>query len=136
MASKNKFKFKVGDKVEIISSKSGQHAAPIGETATVSQAQGNGFCRLAEYPHWQFPVGELKLVAYTFTKASVQAERAKHLKAVAGLDAKLGYLDETGQDEGCDKEYRVYQTLSLVDDKKLTKQQKAKAIAVLLNEDN
>lgn len=134
MAAK-KNKFKVGDKVEIVSNKSGQHGAPVGETATISQALGNGFYRLAEFPNWNFPVGDLKLVPCTFTKVSVEAEKTKLVAAVAALDAKLAYLDETGQDEGCDKEYKVYQTLSLVDDKKLTKQQKAKAIAALLNED-
>lgn len=135
MAAK-KNKFKVGDKVEIVSNKTGVHGAPVGETATISQAQGNGFYRLVEYPNWNFPVADLKLVPTTFTKASVEAEKVKLLAATAALDAKLAYLDETGQDEGCDKEYRVYQTLSLVDDKKLTKQQKAKAIAALLKEDN
>jgi hypothetical protein len=134
MAAK-KNKFKVGDKVEIVSNKTGSHNAPVGETGTITQAQGNGYYRLAEFPNWNFPVGDLKLIPCTFNKVGVESEKAKLLVAVAALDAKLAYLDETGLDVACEKEYRVYQTLSLVDDKKLTKQQKAKAIAALLNED-
>ena len=128
-----KKKFKVGDRVEVVAN-NGNHGAPIGSVAVVSQAPGNGYYRLQEFPNWNFSVAELKLIPNTFTKASVEAEKEKLVAAVAALDAKLAFLDETGQDEGSDKEFRVYQTLSLVDDKKLTKQQKAKAIAQLLED--
>lgn len=131
MAAKKKFK--LGDRVEVVAN-NGNHGAPVGSVATISQAPGNGYYRLAEFPNWNFQVAELKLVPNTFTKATLEADKAKAAEAVALLDSKLAFLDETGQDEGSEKEFRVFQTLSLVEDKKLTKTQKAKAIAGLLED--
>lgn len=130
---KGKYKFKVGDKVRIQSNTSG-HCISIGDICTVSMVVGNGSYRVQEYANYNLVVGDLEFVPNTFTKDSVDKEKASLQVQMDALDAKLAFLDETGQDEGCDKEFRVYQTLSLVEDAALTKQQKAKAIASLLED--
>lgn len=134
MAGK-KYKFKKGDRVRVVGAASG-HQIPIDTIATIQAPYGQGYYRLNEYPNWNILMADLELIPCNFTKASLEGEKAKLVAAVATLDAKLAFLDETGQDEGTDREFRVYQTLSLVEDKKLTKQQKAKAIAGLLDDNN
>jgi hypothetical protein len=133
-AKKSKYKFKNGDKVKIVSNASGTNL-PIGTVLTILGPQGNGYYRTQEYPQWNFPVGDLELVPCTFTKESVDKEIAGLQAQIDALNAKLAFLDETGQEEGCEREFKVYQTLSLVEDGNLTKQQKAKAIASLLETD-
>lgn len=133
-AKKCKYKFKCGDKVKIVGCASGTNV-PVGTLCTIQGPQGQGYYRVQEYPNWNFCVGDLELVPCTFNKAMIDKEKALAAARLAVLDSKLVYLEETGLEEGCEKEFKVYQTLSLIDDGDLTKQQKAKAIASLLEDD-
>jgi len=134
-AKKGKYKFKAGDRVKVISNAQGCHNIALGTLATISHPQGNGYYRLQEYANWNIPVADLELVPCTFTKNTLDKEKAELAARVALLDAKLAYLDETGQEQGCDKEFKVFQTMTLFENGEMTKQQKAKAIATLLESD-
>ena len=131
MAGKKKTtSFKVGDCVEVVANTAG-HGIMTGTVSKVCSIQSS-YYRLEGY-NYNVAAADLKLVLVNFTKDSVEKEKVRLTQEVQALDSKLAYLDETGQDEGSEQEFRVYQTLSLVEDKNLTKQEKAKAIAALLD---
>ena len=134
MAARKKYKFKNGDKVKLVGA-STNHGPGLGLTLTIQGPSGNGFYKTLEYPNYQFSVNDLAPLASKFTKKELEKEKKKLQEEIALLDNKMAYLDETGQDIGSDREFRVYQTLTFVEDGNLTKKEKAVAIARLL-EDN
>ena len=125
-------KFKKGDKVEIIGNYSG-HGMQIGTTCTVSHNYGN-YVRVKEFPSFNFYQQDLRAMPTSFDKKALDKQKAELKLQINLLESKIAYLDETGQDEGNEKEFRIYQTMSLFENNELTKQQKAKAIASLLEE--
>jgi hypothetical protein len=76
----------------------------------------------------------LEVVTLTFSKESIEKEKADLVARIAALDSKLAFLEETESETGTEQEYRVYATLTLFENGDLTKQQKAKQIAALLED--
>jgi len=134
-ARKTKYKFKQGDRVKITGNTQGCHHIAVGTVGTITGPMGNGYYRLQEFPNWNVPTADLELVPCTFDKDSLDKEMADLEAKMALLNSKLAFLEETGQETGCDKEFRVYQTMTLFENENMTKQEKARAIAALLESD-
>jgi hypothetical protein len=128
-------KFKAGDQVKVVRN-SGGHNITLGTTATILSFQGSGYgYRLTEFPHWNVNVGDLEKLVTSFSRTSVETEKAELAAKIAALDTKLAFLDEIESDSGDEKEFKVFSTLTLVENGNLTKRQKAQAIAALLSDD-
>lgn len=63
----------------------------------------------------------------------IQAQIEKLKTQIKENDAKLAYLKETGEDTYDEMEFKAYQTLTLLEDPKLSKLEKAKLIGQLVN---
>lgn len=64
-------------------------------------------------------------------KAEKQIERTKAF--IRETKAKITFMDETGSETFDENEFKAYQTLSIIEKGDLTKIEKAKAIAALIN---
>lgn len=64
-------------------------------------------------------------------KAEGQIERTKAF--IRETKAKITFMDETGSETFDENEFKAYQTLSIIEKGDLTKIEKAKAIAALIN---
>lgn len=64
--------------------------------------------------------------------AEAKAKVKKAKEEVKLIQAKLDFMNETGAEEYCHNEFRVYQTLTIVKNGDLNKAEKAKAIASLI----
>lgn len=64
-------------------------------------------------------------------KAEEQIERTKAF--IRETKAKITFMDETGSETFDENEFKAYQTLSIIEKGDLTKIEKAKAIAALIN---
>ncbi len=67
------------------------------------------------------------------TLVEVQEELAEAKEVVKLLETKIAFMKETGAEEFDDNEFKVYNTLTILDEKKLSKLDKARAIAALIN---
>ena len=67
------------------------------------------------------------------TLSEIQEELKEAKEVVDLLTAKIAYMKETGAEEFDENEFKVFNTLSILDEKKLSKLEKAKAIAALIN---
>lgn len=65
---------------------------------------------------------------------SIKAEIAKGNGLIDELNAKLKYMDEVGSDTFDENEFKAYQTLTIIEKGNLSKIDKARAIAQLLNQ--
>lgn len=127
--------FSVGTKVKVVSNVGG-HMVPIGTIGTISMGPdqvGAGYYRIAEYPQYAIIHGDLEPVSHAFTKEYLASEKQNLQAEIAMINAKINYLEETGKEKGCMKEFRVYHALSVMEDGNLTKKQKAAAIADMLD---
>ena len=57
----------------------------------------------------------------------------KQSALIAELNSKLKYMDEVGSDTFDENEFKAYQTLTIIEKGNLSKLEKARAIAQLLN---
>ena len=64
---------------------------------------------------------------------SIKAEMEKQSALIAELNSKLKYMDEVGSDTFDENEFKAYQTLTIIEKGGLSKLEKARAIAQLLN---
>lgn len=68
----------------------------------------------------------------TFEKLLQQKEE-KFQKEIESIKQKISYLEETGNDEYSETEFKVYQTLKTLKNQDLTEVQRTKIIASLIN---
>lgn len=66
------------------------------------------------------------------TKQEIEDELAAKKVDISILESKLKYIEETGVDAFDETEFKVWNTLTVVDNKKLSKLEKARAIAQLI----
>lgn len=65
---------------------------------------------------------------------SIKAEMEKQSALITELNSKLKYMDEIGSDTFNENEFKAYQTLTIIEKGNLSKLEKARAIAQLLNQ--
>ena len=65
---------------------------------------------------------------------TIKEEIAKWNNVIVELQAKIKYMDEVGSDTFDENEFKAYQTLTIIEKGNLSKIEKAKAIAQLLNQ--
>jgi len=88
--------------------------------------------------------GSTTVVSYTWslnqvgyadpiTKLELEQDLVILEEQIRLVNVKLAYMKETGAEEFDENEFKVFNTLSILDEKKLSKLDKAKAIAALIN---
>ena len=143
-------KFKAGDKVKLKSNIPASvllsYGLEVGDEGTVVRGYNgyyniNIYCRVQErVEQLSFDVRYLDLVKSTSREKieskieSIKAEMEKQSALIAELNSKLKYMDEVGSDTFDENEFKAYQTLTIIEKGNLSKLEKAKAIAQLLNQ--
>ena len=142
-------KFKVGDKVQlkggIASSLLATYGLEIGdEGIVINQSYGyytvEIYCRAYSKPQkLSFEVRYLELVKVTSREKiearieSIRKEIVEKSTLISELQDKIKYMDEVGSDIFDENEFKAYQTLTIIEKGNLSKIDKARAIAQLLN---
>lgn len=122
--------FKSGQKVKIVNIASG-HQLPIGTKGTFAgPLPGNpGYALLREFPGRNFFLPDLELMSCNLGQLHIESEeRETELQLIKD---KISYLEETGNDEVDEDEFKSYQVLKLVEDGDLPIGEKAKRIAAV-----
>jgi hypothetical protein len=134
--AKKKTAIKVGSTVQVTTTNYTNYGFPVGTVAKVTSGYpGNaGYVYLDNNMSCGVAKAHLEVVTLTFSKESIEKEKADLVARIAALDSKLAFLEETESETGTEQEYRVYATLTLFENGDLTKQQKAKQIAALLED--
>jgi hypothetical protein len=125
-------RFKLNQSVKVIGNAKGSHNFPIGVEVKIVKVYPNYFtCNEPQYGN--YTVYDCDLSALIQTKADVEAELADAKATVALAESKLAYMQEIGTEEFVENEFKVWTTLTAVDNTKLSKLEKTKLIASLLN---
>lgn len=132
-----------GKKIKIISVAGGHNYGPVGTvleltniaTASISSSSINyGIPNGNTLRFTEFTV--LTEITSKEIKEDIKMykEQLKEIEAsITQCNNKLDYLKEIGSDKFDDNEFKAYETLKLVDNKKLSTIEKAKLIAKLIN---
>lgn len=124
----NEFKsLKPGTKLRVISRLSG-HGFEIGEIITYDRKASSSSFYSGQ---WSVRAEEVELALKD--KESIKTEIDGLKVAIKQLQAELDYLEEIKSDTYDPTEFKVYQTLKVLNGKKLSEIDKAKAIAKLIN---
>ena len=142
-------KFKAGDKVQlkggISSGTLSSYGLQIGdEGIVISQSYGyytiDIYCRKQErVERLSFETRYLEEVKTSSREKiearieSIKAEMENRSALITELNSKLKYMDEVGSDQFDENEFKAYQTLTIIEKGGLSKLEKARAIAQLLN---
>ena len=145
-------KFRIGDRVQLKASLPSQSSymssyglKPGDEGVVINQSYGTYtldiFCsKQQNNQRLSFDVRNLDLVKVTSREKikakieSVKAEMEKQSGLIAELNAKIKYMDEIKSDTFDENEFKAYQTLTIIEKGSLSKLEKAKAIAALINQ--
>ena len=142
-------KFKAGDKVQLKSNTPASlllsYGLEVGDEGTVVRGY-NGYYNINIYCRKQERVEQLSFETRylepvkTSTREKIEtrielikAEIEKQSALITELNAKLKYMDEVGSDTFDENEFKAYQTLTIIEKGNLSKIDKARAIAQLLN---
>lgn len=68
------------------------------------------------------------------TREDLQESLTNILKQKSEIEDKLTYINEVGNETFDENEYKTYKTLTLLDNKKLSKIEKARIIAGMINQ--
>lgn len=124
----NEFKsLKPGAKLRVISRLSG-HGFEIGEIITYDRKESSSSFYSGQ---WYVRAEEVELALKD--KESIKHEIDVLKIAIKQLQSELDYLEEVKSDIYDPTEFKVYQTLKVLNGKKLSEIDKAKAIAKLIN---
>lgn len=143
-------KFKKGDKVQLKGSIGSNvlsaYGLEIGDEGTVVRGSYGYYdidiyCRKFEkVQRLSFETRHLDLVKSTSREKieakieTIKEEIARWNNVVDELKAKIKYMDEVGSDTFDENEFKAYQTLTIIEKGGLSKLEKARAIAQLLNQ--
>ena len=142
-------KFKTGDKVQLknIPQNTLDHYGLKSGDEGVVVTQSNGYYNIDIYIPKQERVQRLLFeVRYldhvkSSSREKIEAKIATLKQEIADknvlideLSNKIKYMDETGTDTFDENEFKVYQTLTIIEKGNLSKLDKARAIAALLNQ--
>jgi hypothetical protein len=121
-------KFEAGDEIEVIGNASGLNQ--MGMKYTVAGYNGM-YVRMVEQPQWNFIEGDLKLKSLTKERLQERCEKAHVTWRL--LKDKMEYIEETNSLKYDDKEFRTYQVKKLLNDEKMTNDEKAQRIAMIFS---
>ena len=120
----------VGKKAKIKNSFSTGHSYPIDSKGTITSCGPNNV-RLKEYPTWSFYPNELEIcpetreeIGKTISELQIQIDEE---------NSKLQFMKENNIEEFDETQYKVFKTLSTLEDKNLSAMEKSKLIASLIN---
>lgn len=127
----------VGKKVKIINNLSTGHNNPINSKGTIISCTQNNV-RLKEYNSWNFYISEVEI--YSITREEIEKEIEEIKKETSKLQikieeekSKLQFMVENNIEEFDETQFKVYKTLSTLEDKSLSPMEKSKLIASLIN---
>lgn len=118
----------IGKKVKIISNSSG-HAIPIGTEGIVERQQGNQLF-LKGNGSW-FYLTDVKILDTSKDDIAKNIDKLKSEIAIA--ENQLKFMDDNGLENYDEDQFKVYQTLTTLEDATLSKMDKAKMIADLIS---
>lgn len=134
MATKKKVVLKQGDLIKIIANKS-SHNYQIGNTYRVKSVSIDGTSAQATSLDNKWTGNSLSPEDWEITgliRDHFAREIANAKQEIKHLESILAWMDETGAHEYDPNEHRVWTALTALENKKLTKVEKMKAIAELL----
>ena len=121
---------KKGQKVTILPNNAGAPAGTFTLTANSTQSGG--------YTYLQLGASRWSLLAHEFKVGGLSKddlkEQIQELKIeIKDVETRLAFIEETGQEEYNETEYKVWSILKEFDNPKLSQLEKAKAIATLVD---
>lgn len=128
-------KFTVGQKVKVVANGS-THGQPIGTILTVKSVVGDRV-KVDENTYWYALTDVVNAVVSREDLekqiAALQEKIAGHQQEIENVKVRIAYMDEVGEDNFDENEFKAYQTLRLLERAEMTHLQRAKAIASLFN---
>lgn len=127
-----KVTYKNGDKFRVVTQ---QGNYVVGEVYTVNQMQsGNQLCGTnkagTNMGQW---IIDSNVTRYTNTKEELLELKESYMAKLDEVNAKLKYLAESGADSLDEKEFKVYQALTILDTTKNRQEQVRKITALIGN---
>lgn len=133
----------IGKRVRIVNP-NGSHLVPIGSNVVLTGVAGNAGSSYGYrfYHDYETSGGATVLKGTNFelvpqTKNELEKElrilRANFKKQETEIKNRLAFIKETGAIEYDEMEFKAYNTLSIIEDDKTSKSEKAKLIANLIN---
>jgi alpha-amylase/alpha-mannosidase (GH57 family) len=137
---KQKSKTMVGKKVKLVSAPSGKASssnANIGKqhdeyTVMSPSGQSNSWNIVDQFGNAQGWVYEWEMEVFKFGIKELEKELSEAQTKLNNIQFKIDWMTETGSDEFSEDEFKVYQTLKLLEDEKLSRLEKSKLIAELI----
>jgi hypothetical protein len=136
---KQKSKTMVGKKVKLVSAPSGKEGSNNGNIG-----KGREFTVMSPYDKpnsWNImdqsgiPAGwvyEWEMEGFKLGIKELEKELSEAQTKLNNIQFKIDWMTETGSDEFSEDEFKVYQTLKLLEDEKLSRLEKSKLIAELI----
>lgn len=116
-------------KVKVVKQTSG-HGAQIGSFATIKSAVNANNIRLKEFPSWVFYSQDLEFI--NETREEIQKRISKFQEDIKAEEEKLKFMSENNLDIFDETQYKVFKTLSTLDNKDISQIEKTKLITSLI----
>jgi hypothetical protein len=136
---KQKSKTMVGKKVKLVSAPSGKLSSRNGfigtgrEFTVISPSgQSNSWNIVDQFGNAQGWAYEWEMEGFKLGIKELEKELSEAQTKLNNIQFKIDWLTETGSDEFSEDEFKVYQTLKLLEDEKLSRLEKSKLIAELI----
>lgn len=126
-------KLKLGSKVRILRNSRGIAEGTTGYITSIpGRYTTNSYVSVADETGyiWSLIVRELELIP--MTREEIGKEMDKLKVEIDDLQLKIDYMDQAGEDEYDENEFKVWKTLHTLDNKKLSEKEKIKIIAGLI----
>ena len=138
---KQKSKTMVGKKVKLVSAPSGKASssnANIGKqhdeytVMSPSYSFPNSWNIVDQFGNAKGWIYEWEMEGFKLGIKELEQELSEAQTKLNNIQFKIDWLTETGSDEFSEDEFKVYQTLKLLEDEKLSRLEKSKLIAELI----
>jgi hypothetical protein len=135
---KQKSKTMVGKKVKLVSAPSGKRSS--GNSHIGAGREFNVMFPHSEPNSWKIGrsgiaegwVYEWEMEGFKLGIKELEKELSETQTKLNNIQFKIDWMTETGSDEFSEDEFKVYQTLKLLEDEKLSRLEKSKLIAELI----
>ena len=136
---KQKSKTMVGKKVKLVSAPSGKMSSSNGFIGTGGEftvmspsSQLNSWNVMGQTGNPAGWVYEWEMEGFKLGIEELEKELSEAQTKLNNIQFKIDWMTETGSDEFSEDEFKVYQTLKLLEDEKLSRLEKSKLIAELI----